>query len=438
MRDDTAAALLHDVAESQATWRQPSLVAGVVRDGEFAWWAARGRVTTGDDNPPPDSDLQYRIGSLTKTLVAISVLQCRDEGMLDLDDALAAHVGNVPFGDATIRRLLTHSAGIPAEPNGPWWERHDGGDFDQLRLAVSAQPVALTSGRQHHYSNLGYALLGRLVEHHRRAPWFEVIHDLVLAPLGMTRTTYAPTAPAAHGWSVHPWTRQLDPEPSTDTRAMAPAGQLWSTLRDLGRYAAFLLDPERAPTKILTAKTLAEMRVAQSADPAEGLDGAYGLGLRLIARPGRARYGHTGSMPGFLAGLFVDPDQHTAAVTLSNATTGGTPNLTHTLLDTVEQREPYLPQEWAPEPDVPEAADLLGPWHWGDTPALIEIGAGYARIRFAGQERSTRLEHAGNDCWRGLDGYLTGEPLTVHRDRDGAVTHLELATYRLTRAPYDR
>ena len=113
----------------------------------------------------------------------------------------------------------------------------------------------------------------------------------------MTRTSYLPEAPHAQGYSVHHFHETLTEEPHQDTVAMAPAGQVWSTVTDLARWADFLATGH---ADVLRRSTLDEMATVQS--PATG----YGLGLRLMDVGGTTYAGHTGSMPGFLASLFVD------------------------------------------------------------------------------------------------------------------------------------
>lgn len=429
----TEAALLRRVAAVQAGSRQPSLIAGVVRDGRLVWWAGRGSETGLDDGCDAHPDLQYRIGSITKPLTAITVLQCRDDGLLDLDDRLDAHLPAAPFGDRTLRRLLSHRAALPAEPAGRWWERHDDANLGDLFSRVRDQPPVLAGRAEHHYSNLGYALLGAAVARRRGAHWGAVVAERVLEPLGMTRTSYAPRNPHASGRSVHPHTGRLHPEPHTDSGSMAPAGQLWSTLGDLARLAAFWTDPDPA---VLAAATVREMTTTAGA-PAGDPAGGYGMGLRVDASPTGARVGHSGSMPGFLAGLIAEPAAGLAAVALSNGTVGGTPGLPAVLLDEVQVREPAPAPVWTPEPVVEGADELVGPWYWGNTAYVAAVRAGWLCLEHTDAARSSRFEPVGVDSWRGLDGYFAGETLTVVRDETGASTHLNLATYELTRGPYE-
>ena len=432
VRADTADHLLRVVAEVQRATRQPSLVAGVVRDAELVWSVPRGTATGG---PEPGLDLQYRIGSITKSLTAVTVLQCRDEGLVDLADPIGAVLGDVPFGATPLRQLLSHTGGLPAEPAGPWWERHDGGDFAELTGRIGWQDPVMPPSREQHYSNLGYALLGQVVERLRDSSWIDAVRERVLDPLGMRRTTYAPQPPHATGYSVHPWSGRLDREPHADTGAMATAGQLWSTVADLGRYAAFWLDPDPA---VLEPATAREMRIPVGGGADDNLDSSYGLGLSLARRPGRAVFGHGGSMPGFLAGLAIDPQEGTAAIALSNGTTGGTPGLPYELLDVLAECEPRPAPVWAPEPDLAGTGELLGPWFWGNTPFTLVIRDGWLLLDSANPGRRSRFEPAGTDRWRGLDQYFTGETLQAVRDERGTIAHLELATYQLTRTPYHR
>ena len=117
--------------------------------------------------------------------------------------------------------------------------------------------MRLRAGRRYRYSNVGYALLGELIGRLHDAPWYEVIAEQLLAPLGMNRTTPSPQAPYATGFAVHPHADLLLPEPEHDAGVMGPAGQLWTTVADLARWARFLAGDTGG---LLDCATLAEMR----------------------------------------------------------------------------------------------------------------------------------------------------------------------------------
>ncbi|MFI6826133.1 serine hydrolase domain-containing protein [Kribbella sp. NPDC050241] len=428
VRPVTADALYAEIAAAQSEWKLPSVNAGVVRDGSLVWTGSRGKFATAD-GCAPGPDVQYRIGSITKTMTAMLVMQCRDDGLLALNDAVGKHLPGIAFGDRTVRHLLAHSGGMNAEPEGAWWERNPGVSFDELTAAMDESQAAGPADRRHHYSNLGYALLGEIVARLRGESWLQLVQSRILDPLEMRRTSYFPSDPAAQGFSVHPFSGRLLEEPAHDSGAMAPAGQLWSTIEDLAKYAMFWIDPVH---EILSRDTVEEMASPAASDPREKLTASYGLGLRLIADDPQLFIGHTGSMPGFLAGLFVDRTRRVGAVTLGNATYGRVASLPPDLVRILVTHEPFLPQEWVPEPSLTQGDDLLGHWYWGNTPLTISVSAGILTMTGG---LTTRLSPLGRDLYQGRDGYLAGETLRVHRD-GSRITHLTVATFTLTRNPY--
>ncbi|MCZ2806031.1 serine hydrolase [Modestobacter sp. VKM Ac-2983] len=417
----TARTLLARTARVQRDGRAPSLVAGVVRDGGLAWSAGRGDVGE------PHADVQYRLGSISKTVTALVVLRLRDEGRLGLDDLLEEHVPGTPFGERTVGQLLSHLAGASSESPGGWWERVPGGSLAELRL--TEDDVVLGSARRFHYSNLGFGLLGEVVARHRARPWAEVVRDEVLLPLGMDRTTPRPTGRAARGSAVHPWADVVLPEPEHDAGVMAAAGQLWATLADLGRFAAFLLGDTG---DVLSPATLEEMTVPAGVDPSVSGWSAYGLGLQVLRVDGHTLVGHGGSMPGFLAGVFVDRSEQAGAVMLANTTSGLDPLLPGLLAD-LRAAEPRVVDAWTPSPP-PLPLDLLGVWFWGPAPLVLRAQPGgllHLGPLPGRPGRASRFAARQDGTWVGLDGYYAGETLRIAPD------HLDVATFVLTRTPYD-
>ncbi|MGW1866426.1 serine hydrolase domain-containing protein [Streptomyces mauvecolor] len=429
----TRRALLHRIAIEQSERRAPSLVAAVVRDGRMLWSGSRTSV----DGHGPDADVQYRIGSITKTFTAVLVLRLRDEGLLDLGDPLEKHLPGTAAGGATIAQLLSHTAGLAAESPAPWWERTPGGLRPELADVLGDQPQLHPAGRLHHYSNPGYTLLGSLVEAVRGVPWEEALRTEILEPLGLGRTTTQPVHPHAGGWAVHPWADVLLPEPSEDLGLMASAGQLWSTAADLCRFAAFLAEGDE---RVLSAESVAEMRTPAVAPEAGGWDSGYGLGLQLARSGDRELAGHTGSLPGFVAGLWVSVADGVAAVALANATSGpmcGT--LAADLVRIVAEAEPRFPEPWRPLPEADEQLlALTGPWYWGTAAYGLRLTAerGVALEPLRGIGRASRFQAAADGTWVGLDGYYRGETLRAVRRPDGSVSHLDLGSFVFTREPY--
>ncbi len=439
----TARRALGVLAGAQAGGRLPSVVGGVVRDGEVVWSAVRGHaarpgdLAAGDLGPAPDVATQYKIGSVTKTMTAALVMLARERGEVSLDDPLGRFLPDAPFPDATLRALLCHSAGITAEPRGSWWERSPGVDRTALLAAHQDAERVLESGSQHHYSNLGYGLLGEVVAEVTGSTWSEALHEQVLVPLGMSRTTYAAQEPAAAGLSVDALTGELVGEPHPDTGAMAAAGQLWSTVEDLATWLGALVDPDRS---VLNEESLVAMRTPQASSPHDRAGSSYGLGLSISVGGGRMLVGHGGSMPGFTCGALVDVDSRTGAVVLSNAGYGLGPAVAE-LLEAVLDAEPPLPAVWRPTttPVPPVVREVVGTWHWGHAPCVLRWDGRLLHVAPASGPGRVMTFAATEDPERfvGVRGYLTGETLLVRRHADGALSHLEVATFVWTRVPYD-
>ena len=431
-RETTARLLLARTARAQRDSRLPSLTTGVVRGGGLAWSCGRGAVQE------PHADVQHRIGSITKTVTAVAVMRLRDEGLLALDDPLDRHLPGTPFGDRTVGQLLSHTAGLRSESPGEWWERVPGLDWPALSGRLGPDDLPFAAGRRFHYSNLGYGALGELVARLRGRDWSEVVRTEVLLPLGMTRTTDRPDGRAAQGFAVHPWADALLAEPEHDGGAMSPAGQLWATLTDLARFGAFLLGDT---AEVLDPATLEEMTEPAGVDASSPAWSAYGLGLQVVRLPApggdRTLVGHGGSMPGFLASVFVDRTEAFGTVVLANGTSGLDGSLARDLHELVRTHEPHVVEPWVPATDLTHL-DLVGPWTWGTfTYGLRLCADGLLHLMpLLGAGRGSRFRPREDGTFIGLDGYHAGEVMRVVRDGDRVVA-IDLGSFVFSRTAYD-
>ncbi|GGZ16669.1 serine hydrolase [Streptomyces inusitatus] len=429
----TERALLHRVATAQSEGRTPSLVAGVAREGGTVWSGARPSA-----EEARATDTQYRIGSITKTFTAVLVMRLRDEGLLDLGDPLEKHLPGTGVGEVTIAQLLGHSAGLSAESPAPWWERTPGTLRPELTDVLGEQTRMHPVGRRHHYSNPGYTLLGSLVSAVRGDTWENVLRNEILEPLALNRTSVEPQSPSAEGWAVHPWADVLIPEPSQDLGLMAPAGQLWSTVGDLCRFALFLAEGDE---RVLRAESVREMRTPSVPAEAGEWEATYGLGVQIVRSDGRTLVGHGGSLPGFLAGLWVSVEDGVAAAVLTNATSGPFPSLVAAdLVRIVAEAEPRIPEPWRPLPEIDqELLALTGPWYWGTHSFGLRLrdDRGLELRPLGGGGRGSGFVAGADGVWIGQDGYFAGETLRVVHREDGSVQHLDLGSFVFTRQPYE-
>lgn len=423
---------LHRVLQTaQREHRLPSVTAAVIRDGRRVWASGVGTLDGRDGGEPATPATQYRIASLTKTLVAAGVLKLRDAGKLRLREPVNKYLELPGLGDVTIAELLSHTGGVQAETDGPWWERSAGIDWETLAGQVGQR---FEAGVRHHYSNVGYAVLGRVITEVTGLDWFRFLQTEFLTPLGMNRTTLDASSPAAAGLAVHPYADLLLEEPAHDARAMAPAGQLWSTVEDLARWASFLAGGTRG---LLDAGTVAEMAVPRTVQdlPGAAWTMGHGLGVQLWNLDGRRYLGHTGSIPGFVAIMMIEPSSGDGVVACAN-TTGPWPALGLDLLTTFQELCPREIEPWSAKPASVEA-DLVGTWFWGPLPQLLRAEGDRLELGVPGTARACTFTPTGEDTWIGHHGYWAGETLRAVRDGSGRISHLDAASFRLTRTPYD-
>jgi CubicO group peptidase (beta-lactamase class C family) len=293
------------VAKAQAERRLPSIAAAVVRDGEVVWADAVG-LADAEQGEGATPDHQYRIGSITKTFTAVAVMQLRDAGRLELEDRLDAHLDVPARGQLTLRRMLSHGSGLQREIPGDVWETLEFPKSTEELLATLEQAeLVLAPGEGWHYSNLAYILLGELIAELSEMPYEDYVEHRILQPLGLARTSFAPEPPTAVAYSVEPYSDVVRREPMLVERTggIAAAGQLWSTVGDLCRWASFLAEPD---PQLLAPEAVELMTTVQAmADPYRWTL-AWGVGLGLFRKEDRIYCGHDGGMPGYLANVLVD------------------------------------------------------------------------------------------------------------------------------------
>ncbi|WP_067497235.1 serine hydrolase [Actinoplanes sp. TFC3] len=445
----TAAAQRHlerAARRAQSDGRIPALSVALHRADRGLWTFTLG--DSGNAAHPLSADSRFRIGSVTKTFTAVLVMQARDEGLLDLDDPVSAHLDVPAHGDATLRRLLSHTSGYQREPYGDVWDTLVAPGDRQLLDDLARVERVLPSNRRYHYSNLAVAVLGQLVAHLRGGSWASVLHEQILEPLGLKSTTLEPTEAAAVGYLVDAYSDAARPEPQLNLGGAGPAAQLWSTAADMARWAAFLTSPEIIDPNalILSPATLDEMRWPLTTTDEANWAGGFGLGLILEPQGKRTMHiGHDGAMPGFLSGVYGrrggegNPGALGAAVLGSSGTAVEIIDLVHELLRIAVEEDPADIHPWKPGAAAPAAyRSILGPW-WGEGFQHIfswHDGTLQARAADAAADRPPSIFRPTTDnpdILRTVSGREAGELLRLTRDENGVVVRMHWATYRFTR-----
>jgi CubicO group peptidase (beta-lactamase class C family) len=263
---------------------QPGLAYGVVAGGELVHSGGVGERWTG--GPVPDASTVFRIASMTKSFTATMVLLLRDRGMLRLTDAAeeyAPELGGVQLVSPdcppiTVRHLLTMTAGFPTDD--PWGDRQQGLDpaaFARL-LASGGVRCAWAPGTVFEYSNLGYAILGRIIEAVTGENYADAISRHVLAPLHMRQTGFEASefdpGVLARGYrqDCETWL-ELEPD---GYGAFAPMGGIFSTVADLACWVAGFA--AAFPPRGQAALSVADLATGVGpANPVDAIDLAHPL-----------------------------------------------------------------------------------------------------------------------------------------------------------------
>src|SRR5262245_52699497 len=363
-------------------------------------------------------------------------MQLRDEGKVALDDPLDRHITGA-VRSPTLRFMLSHASGLPREPPGRIWETLTFPTREELIDGLAESEELLAPGAYRHYSNLGFALLGEVIARVAVMEYERVVDERVLRPLGLTRTTWTPQAPAAAGYFVDPWTDEAIREPVIQGLATASAGELWSTAPDLCRWAAFLTDPVE---EVLARDTVDEMHAFQTMTDLEHWTVGHGLAWMLMRKGDRSFAGHSGAHLGHLSTVAYHRPTRTGAAVVTNSSAGvAITALGVDLADAVAEAFPADPPAWRPGEPVPdELAGVLGPW-WSEGAEVVfryrEGGLeGRDRHSPAGEE-VTHFAREDDDRFRAVDGRERGELLLVLRDERGEVAKLQFAGYPFTRRP---
>jgi D-alanyl-D-alanine carboxypeptidase len=274
--------------------------------------ASAGHESGGDPIP---TDGRVRIGSVTKTFVAVLVLQLVDEGRVDLDAPARTYVTDPrPPADVTVRDLLQHTSGLPGDAQPGFLERIQGQPKQPLSpqeiLAFTRDvPPLFEPGTRWSYSNTNYIYLGLLIEDVTGMPVAKVLRTRIIQPLGLDDTYFAGAekgppvirAPIRIGDHEFPYDY---PYTSIATSAWT-AGAMVSSAADLGTFFRALF-----AGKLLSHSALEEMTTIAPGSQADEPPSGYGLGLtewHPAEYSGMELYGHGGGIAGFLTLVFHDP-----------------------------------------------------------------------------------------------------------------------------------
>ncbi len=320
------------VREILNRWPAVGLAVGVVRYGSLEFFFGHG-VADIASNTPVTEDTVFRIASITKTFTAIAVMQLWEQGSVDLDapanDYLRAYrliPAKASFRPATVRHLLTHTAGIPEELHASDAFRSDFGESFKLGqplptlaeyyrggLRLAAEP-----GTRFIYTDHGFATLGQIVEDVSGKPFDCYLREHIFEPLGMADTDLLRSelvkSRLATGYNL----RSNGAKAVTDREwVTAGASSIYSTPRDMARYVAALLGGgANEHGSVLKPATLASI-FEPHYRPDPRVPG-IGLAFSRFIIGGHLAVEHGGILPGFNSQIFAAPDDGVGVMAFTN------------------------------------------------------------------------------------------------------------------------
>ena len=304
---------LRAAAEQERTGQGiPSIAVGIVSAGGQGWHGVAGFADARKESVAGPQAL-YRIGSLTKLMTDVLVMQLVERGTLNLDTPVRAYLSSFAPRDpyskpVTLRMLMSHHAGLVEEPpRGHYYDPNPPSLAEVVR-SLNGTTLIAEPGTTYHYSNAGLAVVGRVLEVVTSKPYEQLLREALLQPLGMSETSLRASpevrARLAYG-EIAPYDGTRFAAPVFDL-GPTPAGNVYSSVPDVLKFARSLLEGGLAANgRILQGETIASMWQPQY--PPAG-DERPGIGFFLRSLDGHRVASHSGSVYGYVADLSVYPD----------------------------------------------------------------------------------------------------------------------------------
>ena len=272
-------------------------------------------------NVPNSPETVFRIGSITKSFTALSILQLEEQGLLKVSDPVVKYIPELPqaWNAITIHQLLCHKSGMPEFTNAKAYGELDNPLHVENALKEYAdKPLVSQPGEILRYSNSGYILLGRVIEKVSGQSYEDYLQKNILAPAGMTNTAFDHTMPLvahrANGYKFDGET--IINAGQEDPAGAGAAGALRSTVDDPYKF-----DRALKTDKLFSAAIKAKAWTPYghwSAPPPFPLEAEYGYGWMIGDKFGHKYVGHGGWIGGFVSKFERYPDDDATVIVLGN------------------------------------------------------------------------------------------------------------------------
>ena len=332
--DEQTNALDQFILEGINKWKPPGLAVTVVKDGDIVFKKAYG-VTNINTQQLVDTNTLFGCMSTTKAFVAAGMSILVDEGKLDWDDKVIDYLPEFQLKDPyitreiTIRDLLTHRTGI-GNTDYLWSLMTISSDSVLYKMREVEKSYSLRSSFI--YQNIFYLAAGKVIEKVSGKPWGEFLKEQIFMPLSMTNTYTSLEAvkskknKADAHFEIDGTIEKID---QMNADAIGPAGAMWSSIDDIGKWVQFLLnDGIKDSDTLISPKNFKELFKPQQIVPSSEFYPTqqitnphwmtYGLGWFQHDYKGKMVQFHTGSLAGMVAIVGMIPEEHVGVYVMGN------------------------------------------------------------------------------------------------------------------------
>lgn len=438
------------IDEEKRNNKIPGVCVAVVQDQQVIWTKGYG-FSDIKSQRSVTADTIFAVGSITKLITATMLMQLRDSGKINLDDAVEKYLPSLKIHSrassgrpVTIRQIASHTAGLPREVSFESWNTLEFPPSDKLLDELKDVTPVFPPLSRYKYSNLGYTILGQVLSVVAGRPYKEYAVDRILKPLGMTSSGFdisdLPDA-LATGYTVF-GDEPVEETPYLEFGAMAPAGQLFSSVRDISRFMSmqFLDEPGAVPqadaiNSVLDPATIREMHSPVYIGKA--WIGGTAIGWHISRAFGHTISSHRGGIPGFTTDVALIRELKLGVAVFTNAF----PQPNDIAVRILELLTPSL-SGFAAEQSQIEAdeAEALGKYagryrskYYGDIEISYSLGRLVMSDPLAPPGLKTVLIPAGKDRFLMSGGDEDGEFAVFDMASDGTVRSVNTAGYRFDR-----
>ena len=329
--DDALAQIATLLEKKVEAMKITGLSVAIVHDQDITWTEHYGYANR-EKKYPANSETRYATASISKPFTATLLMHFHDKGKLRIDDPLEKYLPDLkfkgPFDDTrppTIRQIAAHVSGLPTEAPLDYRKTYIWPGIDEILESIKDLELIAPPQTKFQYSNLGYALLGYLIEHIGGKPFKELATEIILDPLSMKNSSY----------DDYFWGNQEDPTiafgyageegevadpyipPWKSYAGFLSAGGLWATVEDLARFISFqFTDGTVNGKQILNVSTLKELHSPVFMFPDWSTALAPGWGIGPVADHTNVR--SEGSAGGFQVRIQFVPSLKIGVVIASN------------------------------------------------------------------------------------------------------------------------